>query len=152
MDPHPRTTTLYGFESDGEVAAVADANPNLIVEASGDNASQGERSLRVALGRAADGGDRSHAVRLPNPDGADWTDFSTLCLDVHNPHDEVFAVDLEIFDGQSEGYHRGYWDQRWTLVPGRSQFVVDLGDNFRHGEHRESPNPATIATKPHAGQ
>lgn len=134
-----RDVTLYEFESASETDSIAAANPDVSIQASADNASQGERSLRVVLGRARDGGARSRALRIPNPDGCDWSGSGVLCFDLYNPHDEVFAVDLEVFDGQSQGYHRGYWDQRWTLVPGWTHFVIDLGDSFRHGEHRESP-------------
>jgi hypothetical protein len=47
-----RDMTLYEFETGRETEAIAAANPDMSIQASEDNASQGERSLRVVLGRA----------------------------------------------------------------------------------------------------
>jgi hypothetical protein len=47
-----RDVTLYEFESARETEAIAAANPDVSVQVSPDNASQGERSSRVVLGRA----------------------------------------------------------------------------------------------------
>ena len=139
---------LYGFETDAEIQAVAAANDaSLKASASEENVRQGSHSLRVTMGRPGEEGGLVRVLRLPNPPGrgssagrlVDWSGFGVLRLDVFNPYDELFAVDLDILDGESRGYHRGYWDQRWHLVPGWTEFVVTLGDSFRHGEYKEAP-------------
>lgn len=130
--------SLYRFESDDEIRAIAEANEGtLMPQASDRNVREGERSLRFTLGPKGDEGGRR--IRLPNPDGQDWSGAAALCFDVFNPHDEIFALDLDIFDGESQGYHRGYWDQGWHLTPGWTEFVIELGGGFRRGEHKESP-------------
>ncbi len=123
---------LYTFSPDDlrDVAAANDPALGLAVE--GDQ-------LLVTLGRPTGKG-RARAFRLPNPPGRDWSGAGALCFAVENPHDELFAVELEILDGQSEGHHRGYYEGSWCLVPGRTELVVDLGEgSFRHGEHKEEP-------------
>ena len=142
------TTVVYGFETDGEIQAVAAANDaGLKAGASAKNVRQGGHSLRVTLGRPGGEGGLVRVVRLPNRPGrgssagrlADWSGSGVLRFDVFNPCDELFAVDLDLLDGESRGYHRGYWDQSWHLIPGWTEFVVSLGDGFRHGEHKEAP-------------
>ena len=133
-------TMLYGFETDDEIRAVAQANDgSLKATGSAENVREGGRSLRVTLGRPGEEGGLVRVVRLPNRDGCDWSGFGVLRFDVFNPHDELFAIDLDIADGNSRGYHRGYWDQRWSLAPGWNEIVVGLGDGFRHGEYKEAP-------------
>ncbi|MFB3879859.1 MAG: beta-galactosidase [Armatimonadota bacterium] len=133
-------TTLYGFETEGELGAIAQANDaSLGLALTSENARQGGRALEVTLGQRGEGGDRIRAIRLPNPGGCDWSGYGALCLDVFNPQDELFAIDLDIADGDSRGYHRGYWDQRWSLAPGWNEIVIGLGDGFRHGEYKEAP-------------
>lgn len=129
----PAEQSLYTFSED-ELPGLAAANdPALGLAAEG-----GE--LRVTFGRQAEKGEGPvRTLRLPNPAGRDWTGAGALCFAVENPYDELFAIDLEIFDGNSEGFHRGYYEIRWVLVPGRTDFVVDLGESFRHGEHKEDP-------------
>jgi len=133
------TAVLYAFETHDQIQAVAAANDSsLEAAASADNA-RGGRALWFTLGRAGDEGGQVRTIRLPNPGNRDWSGFEVLCFDVFNPRDELFAVDLDILDGESRGYHRGYWDQRWHLVPGWTEFTISLGDGFRHGEHKEAP-------------
>jgi beta-galactosidase len=144
-----REVWLYRFD-EAEVAAIAAANdPALEVALTEEHRRGPHPSLCVTVGRHVartrvdeiDGAAaaRLRVVRLPNPEGLDWTGHAALRFDIHNPHDEMFALDLDVHDGRSEGWHRGYYEPRWRLVPGWNEFVVGLGEGLLRGEHKEEP-------------